>query len=456
MANSGYRSYLLISWLILLIMVIPALSPVTGSDPGTSPLFMINATCSPLMVNDPEFDFEFRRTLGSMYSGCADLGEVIATASRMDPLTYETWFREWTRTADHFREVGDEASAAGHSVSAHDAWLRASTYYRTAEFFLHRDPADPRIVETWEKSRDTFQRAMERESFPVSEVAIPYGNTTLPGYLYLVDDSGKQRPLLIIQTGYDGTQEELYPNAREGIRRGYNVLTFEGPGQGEVIRVQQIPFRPDWEAVVTPVLDWAVARPEVDQERIALWGISMGGYLAPRAAAFDNRISALIADSGIYDMASDMVNQFRQTSPDPDNLTREDVFSYVASERGFMNADMYARMNNSTSTDWMMTQGMYVFRVPTPADVMLIYRDYTLEGVIGEIRCPTLVSDGASDSKMGSQAAVFYDHLTCPRTYLPFSNEYCAGEHCQLGASAISYQGKFDWLDDQLHPDGKE
>lgn len=436
----------------IFVMALIMLVPVATADKESSPVNRVNISCSPFMVDDPEFDFEFKRTLTSMYSKGSDLGEVIATAARIQPLNVENWYTEWLKTADHFKEVGDTASEEGHRASAHDAWLRAATYYRTAEFFLHQNPDDPRILSTWQKSVDTFQKAMELDPVHMEIVQIPYENTTLPGYFYSADESGVKKPLLIIQTGYDGTQEELYSNALEGVRRGYNVLTFEGPGQGEVIRVQKLPFRYDWETVVTPVIDYAIQRADVDPGKIGLWGISMGGYLAPRAAAFDDRVSALIADSGVYDMAAEEVEQFRYGSPDPQNTTRQDVLDFIRENKDYMNADMYARMNNSTSMEWVVTQGMYVFDVESPADVMLIYEDYTLDGILEKIRCPTLVCDGESDSKIGGQAQTFYDELTCPKEYLLFTNEDRAGEHCQLGASAISSQEKFDWLDDQLHP----
>lgn len=425
-------------------------SSVTDAQPST--VIMVNESCSPFMVDDPEFDFELKRTLTSMYSKGSDLGEVIATAARIEPLSYENWYTEWTKTADHFRDVGNNAYENGHLISAHDAWLRAQTYYRTAEFFLHNNPDDPRIISSWQNSVDTFRDAMKLDMVNMEIVEIPYENTTLPGYFYSADESGKKRPLLIIQTGYDGTQEELYSNALEGVRRDYNVLTFEGPGQGEVIRIQKIPFRYDWEAVITPVLDYALQRSDVDPERVGLWGISMGGYLAPRAAVFDHRISALIADSGIYDMAAQEVEEIKQGFPDPQNTTREDVFEFIRENEDDMNKEMYTIMNNSTSMNWSMANGMFVFNVNTPADVMLVYQDYNLEEILDKIQCPTLVCDGQNDSKIGNQAKTFYDILTCPKKYLQFTDEYCAGEHCQLGASAISFQEKFDWLDDQLNP----
>jgi len=261
-------------------LVIPALTPVPQAT----------CSCPDLVFSDQEFAFELKRTLAAAYAGEADIEECLATASRIREGDFERWYAEWKKTADHFRAEGDKSLAAGHNVTAREAYYRAATYYRTAEFFLHGNPSDPRIPDTWGKSRDAFRDAIALDTVPYEIVAIPYENTTLPGYFYKVDNSGRSQPLLIVQTGFDGCQEELHPYAMEGIKRGYNVLTFEGPGQGAVIRKQHLPFRPDWENVITPVVDYAVSRPDVDKDRIALWGISLGGYLAPRGAAYEPRL----------------------------------------------------------------------------------------------------------------------------------------------------------------------
>ena len=137
---------------------------------------------------------------------------------------------------------------------------------------------------------------------PIIPIEIPFEGVTLPGYFCLVDKSGATRPLLLVHSGFDGTAEEIYFEvALFAVKRGYNVLIFEGPGQGGVIRVQRVPFRPNWETVVSPVVDFALARKEVDPKRIALMGISFGGYLAPRAVAFEKRIKACIVNGGVYD-----------------------------------------------------------------------------------------------------------------------------------------------------------
>jgi pimeloyl-ACP methyl ester carboxylesterase len=137
---------------------------------------------------------------------------------------------------------------------------------------------------------------------PVQPVAIPYENTTLPGYFYLAGDPGIPRPAVIMHTGFDGTAEEMhFQGAAAAADCGYHVLAFDGPGQGGALHRQGLVFRPDWENVAGAVLDYARTQPGVAGERVALWGLSMGGLLAPRAAAFEHRLAAVIAVDGVYD-----------------------------------------------------------------------------------------------------------------------------------------------------------
>ncbi len=254
-----------------------------------------------LLFQDEAFSFELLRAIGyTVYEG-ADIGECLSTAARIQEGDFERWYTEWTATADRVRVVADTCLTRGHTVSARKAYLRASNYYRTAEFFLHTNPNDPRILSTWGKSRHCFREATYLFAFPCEAIEIPYEGTTLPGYFYRADTSDTPRPTLLFHGGFDSTVEELYfAGAAAALEHGYNCLTFDGPGQGRVIRQQHMPFRPDWEAVVTPVVDYAVSRPEVDPERLALMGMSQGGYFAPRAAAFEHRLHALIAYDGVF------------------------------------------------------------------------------------------------------------------------------------------------------------
>ncbi len=441
---------------ITIFFVVSAGCTSTGQEsPVPPPATAVAAPacdCPPLVFTDREFAFELQRTLGASYSGEADIGECLATASRIKEGDFESWYSEWKKTADNFRTAGDESLAAGHGVTAMEAYYRAATYYRTAEFFLHGNPTDPRIVETWGKSRDSFRDALSLDVVPYEIVAIPYGNTTLPGYFYTVDNSGKSRPLLIVQTGFDGCQEELHPYAMEGIKRGYNVLTFEGPGQGEVIRIQHIPFRPDWENVIGPVVDYAVSRPDVDEDRIALWGISLGGYLAPRGAAYEPRIMALVADAGTYDVGLALLRNLQEGGGAAANLTEIELQEWLQTDPVEFNDALRDAMAHDTGTRLLNENGMFVFNASSPAQFWAKWMDFSLVGIAEKIRCPTLVCAGSADhvDAGGVQAKALYDHLTCERELMVFSDDYGAGSHCQLGAFAQSFAAKFDWLDDQM------
>ncbi|MGK5550740.1 hypothetical protein ACSNOI_03920 [Actinomadura kijaniata] len=142
------------------------------------------------LFEDESF-FETLRTACFAPYGGADLGEVIVTAQAIPDGDEDAWYRQWRATAARVQELGERALAAGHPLSAREALLRASNYYRTAEFYLRDDPFnDDRAKEVSSLARNTFATAAAHLNTPVEAVAIPYEDTTLPGYLFLVDDSG--------------------------------------------------------------------------------------------------------------------------------------------------------------------------------------------------------------------------------------------------------------------------
>src|ERR1700678_3920241 len=267
-------------------------TPPTASAPEKYPFFPDNI----------EYWFEAKRAFGAASYGASEFGEVMASLNRITSSDYEGWYNEWNATAERTSAEADAQLAAGHRVSARDGYLRAANYFRTSEFFLHGNHEDPRIYSAYKKSIRAYKLSASIFDPPILPVEIPYENTTLPGYFHRVDESDTKRPLLILHTGFDGSAEEMHgEGARAGVERGWNVLAFDGPGQYGPIHRQRLPFRPDWEKVVTPVVAFALTLPGVDPQKIALMGVSLGGYLAPRAAAFEKRLSALIANDGVYD-----------------------------------------------------------------------------------------------------------------------------------------------------------
>jgi hypothetical protein len=225
-----------------------------------------------IYFDNPEFDGQFLRALGYVPLG-AQIGEAWAIAAQIQPGDTTSWFNAWSSYADRLYELAVNSCAAGHRVSARNAFLRASNYYRTSYIFMFAMPIDPRVVEAYDKQTDAFQKAAALFEPPIEILKIPYENTTLPGYFIKPDASDAPRKTLFCTGGYDGTCEELFFIIAGGaLERGYKVLTFDGPGQGGALVKQKMPMRADWEKVVTPVVDYLLTRPDVDSARIALFG----------------------------------------------------------------------------------------------------------------------------------------------------------------------------------------
>jgi pimeloyl-ACP methyl ester carboxylesterase len=399
-----------------------------------------------LFPNNIQFWYETLRSMSHIAYGGADFGEVLSTAERITEGDFGSWYTEWAATADRVVGEADKALKAGHKVSARDGFLRASNYYRSAEFFLHGHPCDPRHDDAYDRSVECFKAAAALYTTPrIEPVEIPYENTTLPGYLYRVDDSGAPRPTLIMHNGFDGTAEEMhFFGAIAAVERGYNVLLFDGPGMPGPRHHQGLVFRPDWENVITPVIDFAGTIPDIDDTRIALLGLSMGGILAPRAAAFEHRLAAVIAVDGLYELGEVSVRNIPGPREEAERLLRADS----APE---LDAALEQLMTKDPISRWAINHGMYVMGVDTPRAFTASYLDYTLaDGIAEKIQCPTLVCDADADMFFKGQPEKLYDHLTCRKTLMLFTTEEGAGAHCHPGAMRLATARIYDWLDDTL------
>lgn len=401
--------------------------------------------------DDSQFWFETLRVLGHAAYGGSDFGEVLATVERIDSGDYDGWYDAWLATAHRLAAEANRAKASGHSVSARDAFMRASTYYRTAEFFLHGDPTDPRIDHAYDRSVACFHEAASRFEPVIEPVEIPYEGTTLHGYLYRAGDAGQSRPTMLMHNGFDGATEEMhFFGAAAGVERGYNVLTFDGPGQPSAIHGKKLVLRPDWENVVGPILDWMIEQPGVDEDRIGLLGISLGGMLAPRAAAFERRLAAVVAVDGVYDASTPL------TEPLPldlDEITRR---ANAAHDEEF-DALLVDAIDRSPLLRWAFGHGQYVTGTSSPRAFLASYLRFNLfDGVAERITCPTLVCAAendlffAGDGANRPQADLLYEHLACPKTLLRFTGEEGADAHCHVGAQRLAMARIYDWLDRTL------
>ncbi|GAB0105468.1 alpha/beta fold hydrolase [Nocardia sp. JMUB6875] len=393
------------------------------------------------LFDDESFSFETLRTACFANYGGADLGEILVTARAIADGDEASWHREWKATAARVEVAGRQALAAGHRVSAREALLRASNYYRNSEFYLRDDPFnDADVKDASQRARITFADAAALMDRPVEAVAIPYEGTTLPGYLFLVDDSGTPRPTVIFTSGFDSIVEEAYfALAAAALSRGYNCLAYDGPGQGAALREQRLFFRPDWENVITPVVDYALTRTEIDGDRIALYGYSLGGLLVPRAAAFEHRIAAVVADGGLYDYGAFNLRNVPQFLREWVMDGRDDLVEPV----------VRMMMAQHTALRWALRNGVWTFGADSISDYVRRTEAYNLAGVAESITAPTLVFDPENDIFAGEPERL-YRALTCPATLIRMPENEGGGEHCCYGGRATMHRHMFDWLDETL------
>jgi len=400
-----------------------------------------------LIFEEPQFSFQALRTIGYSVNGFADIGECLSTCRRIVDGDLESWYREWLSTAESVERKAKNYLEDGFLTSAGECFFRSSGYYRAAGFFLTTNPDDPAILETWIRSRDAFLAGAALSNQLIVPVEIPFEDSHLPGYLCLVDDSGNPGPLILAHSGFDGTKEELYFSLGSyAIERGYNCLLFEGPGQGEVLHMQNIHFRPDWESVIEPVVDYAECLPVTDPDKLILIGYSMGGYFAPRAASGEPRITACIANGGIFSVYESVRIM---NPPDLDEILDDSLASLE------YDGTIYSMMDENLFINWYYGNGMMTFGENSPSELIRALRAYTMDGLVRDISCRMLILDSENDQLVSGQASVLFDSLRCPKDYIMFTEEEGADQHCQMGAILVSNERIFNWLDDNFQNTGQ-
>lgn len=378
---------------------------------------------------DGYFDYNFEKFLGlATYSG-AEIAECFETAARIKDGDVESWIEAWTSTARRVEAYAENAMKGGHKVSAREAWLRATTYYQAAFFFtLERDP---RKMELYQKHTGCFQSAGKLFDPPYETLAIPYEGKSLFGYFLRCDD--KPRPTVLIQMGADGSSEQIYfsGGGAAALRRGFNALIFEGPGQtGTFMRDKSINYRHDWEVPVKAVVDYALTRPEVDPERIALIAYSMGGYFGPRAVAFEKRIAACIASGLVPSMLSlsgKRIGDIKKANGMYNHAARWALYEHMP-KYGFNNG------------------------IDDIEKLEAMWEKFSLYGLEDKITCPLLVVQAAAEGEEQTRIAKeFFDQLPNPHNKFRLTTEEDAAEmHCQKGNASLLHAIEFDWLDDVL------
>ena len=389
-----------------------------------------------LVYRDELFDAQLLRTLSHACYGAADVTECLTAARSIPELDVERWYAVWFALAERIRADAERSLVKGHPVSAQDAFLRASNYYRNAYIFHFGQPQQDELRRAYDLHRETFRQSVA----PGEEIAIPYEGTRLHGYFFRAAD--EPRPTLILNGGYDSTAEECYLwNGIAALRRGYHCLVFDGPGQGSALIEQGLPFRPDWEAVIRPVVDWLLARSDVPHDSIGIIGLSFGGYLALRAATGEPRLAACVADPGQFSL----LEIFQSRLPGFLALSLPEAHGLAG---WLLIKVMHRRLPHPTG-GWALRRGLWTHGLASIEDYLRETARYTLDGRVTQIRCPTLICQ-AEDDDLAITARKVYDALTCDKDFLLFRRDQGAGAHCEAGARLLFHQRMFDWLGERL------
>jgi hypothetical protein len=245
--------------------------------------------------------------------------------------------------------------------------------------------------------------------------------------------------------GSDGSLAALWGDAVSGgLRRGYDVLVFDGPGQQSMLFEHGMPFRPDWEAVLTPVLDAVLGDPRIDDARVALYGVSQAGYWVPRALAFEHRFTAAVADPGVVDVSTSW------TAHLPASLTKLLDSAQAGDDEKFdREMAMGLKLSRGNARVWNFRARPYGGL--GYAATLRAVRRYRLDAETAAlIRTPLLITSPEREQFWPGQSEQLAELAPEVSTLVPFTAAEGADLHCQPLARGLTEQRMFDWLDDRL------
>ena len=367
--------------------------------------------------------------LNSAPWGGAEIGEVNRIGLRLKKFVGDddVWFREWAREARTVEDRGREKIAQGFTTSGAQYLVRASSYYHVGERFLQ--PKSKEGNDAYMRGVDCMRDAAKYLKRPRMEhVEIPYEGKSLPAiYVHAepANRSGKV-PAMVFFDGLDVTKEIQYlRGVADLVARGIACLIVDGPGNGESIRFRGYYLHHETERYATPAYEYLAARPEIDPKRIGVMAISLGGYYAPRAAAFEQRFACCVAWGAQWDYQKIWRDRFERLaqSVTPSLSVAAQHISWVL---------------NVTSQD----------------DALKRLAPFKLDGVVQKITCPFVMLHGEGDEQIPlPEAQKCFDAVgSKQKTMKIFTREEGGYHHCQIDNLSIGTAYMWDWLEDVLQP----
>jgi len=353
------------------------------------------------------------RLVAQAQQGGGDVFDIARACARIEPGDKDGWEREWLNLAQQIENKGKEALSAGHEDTAIQHFFHANQYYRMSDVFLNI-AQESKKKERFRKAQENFRAAASLHDPRIEIITVRCGKEEYDGYFChpLKPEPGKWPGVFFIG-GADSYAEEIYFAAKPMLERGWAVLLVDTPGRGSSMYLKGIKTRPDYEVPGKSCIDYLNSRPEVDADRIALMGISMGGYYAPRVAAFDKRIKALVAWSGSYSILDDLYDFCVHLQP-----TVQRLLGGVSHE-----------------------------------EARRLLKDYTMAEIAENITCPTLITHGADDTLMAVNGAKrLFDEIGAEDKTLRIYDQSDAGGriHCSHDYWAHNVPYMLDWLEERL------
>jgi alpha-beta hydrolase superfamily lysophospholipase len=362
-------------------------------------------------------------TKGMAPYGAVAMGEIDEVVQRMHARANEpqAWWEEWGRMGERLERVGDAAAAEGRDATAGNAYLRAAMYYYTGERMI--EPGEQKLG-MYRKSLRCAKEGLTRRYKNIEMIDVKYEDSALPAYFMKSSVAAGRAPTVVLFDGLDNCKEMsvLFAGVELAFR-GFHTLAIDGPGQGEALRLRNIHSRYDYEVAGTAAYEYVASRADVDPKRVAIAAYSLGGYYAPRVAAFEKRYAACVAWGAIFDY-HDLWTKRR------------------------------AAMKSVPPTSQAAShfQVPWVMGVPNMDAAMEKIKRYTLAGVAERIECPTLICHGDRDRLSNETVArQLYDAVGAQdKTLKVFKAEEGGFEHCQVDNRQVGTDYIADWLTARL------
>jgi dipeptidyl aminopeptidase/acylaminoacyl peptidase len=371
---------------------------------------------------DGMFDFLFPthpfgghtlRLVAQAQQGGADLFDIARAMKGVEAGDKAAWESAWLMLAHKTEERAVSALASGHSITAKQYFLHASNYYRMSDVLLTIAEESKR-AERFRKAQENFRAAAKLSDPKIEVVSVPCGSEAYDGYFcHPAKPKPGKWPAVLFLGGADAYAEEIYFGGRQMLDRGWAMLLVDTPGRGSSIYLKGIKTRPDYEVPGIACINYLTSRPEVDPDRLALLGISMAGYYAPRVAAHEPRLKALIAWSGCYSVLDDLYDFCPHLQP------------------------VCQRLLGGVSHD----------------EARRLLRDFTMADIAKNITCPTLITHGDKDTLMSVEGAkrLFAEIRDKDKTLKIYDDPNDGGRiHCSHDYWAHNVPFMLDWLEKRL------